>query len=376
MRIALVSTYPPIECGIATYSKFLVNAMKSTSNELHVISQYGAQGEGVYPAYCSKQGDIAKKIFDMTMRFTPDVVHIQHEYGLFGEMDGIAVLDLIFRLKSHTMPTVATLHTVNPDPGYRQKMILSTMCRELDSIIVHEDILADILQSVYDADPARISVIPHGARDISPVKGAKKKLQLEGKKVILLVGYFRPSKRFERIVEIFPEIVKKCPEAVLVISGKMRMVEYSEYRNELFKIIDESPVREKIDVFRGQFPQDTFDTIISASDIIAFPYEAGAQSGVMAHAFAFGKPVVCSNLPAFESIINESGAGFTATTDEEYIDSIVKLLTDEELYKKCSENALRHVREKISWDIVARKTIEIYKNFDSNFPRSRYIYEG
>jgi glycosyltransferase involved in cell wall biosynthesis len=177
-------------------------------------------------------------------------------------------------------------------------------------------------------------------------------------------------------VEIFPEIVKKCPEAVLVISGKMRMVEYSEYRNELFKIIDESPVREKIDVFRGQFPQDTFDTIISASDIIAFPYEAGAQSGVMAHAFAFGKPVVCSNLPAFESIINESGAGFTATTDEEYIDSIVKLLTDEELYKKCSENALRHVREKISWDIVARKTIEIYKNFDSNFPRSRYIYEG
>jgi hypothetical protein len=201
MRIALVSTYPPIECGIGTYSSFLVDAIRSTSNEMHIVSQYGAKGKAVYPAYCSKQGDIAKKIFDMTMRFTPDVVHIQHEYGLFGEMDGIAILDLIYRLKSTTMPVVATLHTVHPEPSYRIKMILSTMCRELDTIIVHEKILVDILQTVYGADPAKIAVIPHGAREMAPVKDAKEKLQLNGKKVILLVGYFRPTKCFERIVE-------------------------------------------------------------------------------------------------------------------------------------------------------------------------------
>jgi 1,2-diacylglycerol 3-alpha-glucosyltransferase len=376
MRIALVSTYPPIECGIATYSSFLVDAMRSTSNELHIVSQYGAKGKAVYPAYCAKQGDIAKKIFDMTMRFTPDVVHIQHEYGLFGEMDGIAILDLIYRLKSTTMPVVTTLHTVHPEPEYRIKMILSTMCRELDKIIVHEQILADTLQTVYGADPAKIAVIPHGAREIAPVKDAKKKLQLDGRKVILLVGYFRPTKCFERIVDIFPKIVEQCPEATLVISGKMRMLDFSQYRNDLFEKIDNSPVREKIDVFRGQFPQDTFDTIISASDIMTFPYKSGAQSGVMAHAFAFGKPIVCSALPAFESIINESKAGFTATTDDEYVNRIVSLLQDDNLYKKCSENALRHVKEKISWDIIAERTLELYKQFDSNFPRSRYIYEG
>ena len=376
MRIALVSTYPPIECGIATYSNFLVNAMRETSNELHVISQYGAKGKAVYPAYCAKQGDIAKKIFDMTMRFTPDVVHIQHEYGLFGEMNGIAILDLIYRFKSTTMPVVTTLHTVHPKPEYRIKMILSTMCRELDSIIVHEEVLAETLQSVYGADPAKISVIPHGARDIPPVKDAKKKLQLEGRKVILLAGYFRPSKCFERIVDVFPKVVEQCPEATLVISGKMRMVDFSQYRNDLFEKIENSPARDKIEVFRGQFPQDTFDTILSASDIMTFPYEAGAQSGVMAHAFTFGKPVVCSNLPAFESIINESKIGFTASSDDEYVDSIVSLLKDDELYNKCSQNALKHVKEKISWNIVANRTLGVYKQFDSNFPRSRYIYEG
>jgi len=376
MRIALVSTYPPIECGIGTYSSFLVDAMRSTSNEMHIISQYGAKGKAVYPAYCAKQGDIAKKIFDMTMRFTPDIVHIQHEYGLFGEMDGIAILDLIYRLKSTTMPVVTTLHTVHPEPEYRIKMILSTMCRELDTIIVHEQIVADILQTVYGADPTKIAVIPHGAREMAPVKDAKKKLQLEGRKVILLVGYFRPTKCFERIVDIFPKVVEQCPEATLVLSGKMRMIDFSQYRNDLFEKIDNSPVRDKIDVFRGQFPQDTFDTIVSASDIMAFPYNAGAQSGVMAHAFTFGKPVVCSDLPAFESIIKESKAGFTATSDDDYVDRIVNLLQDDNLYKECSKNALRYVREKISWKIIAERTLEVYKQFDSNFPRSRYIYEG
>ncbi|MDD5727755.1 MAG: glycosyltransferase [Victivallales bacterium] len=376
MRIALVSTYPPIECGIAAYSSYLVDAMKTTPNELHVISQYGAEGKGVYPAYCPKQRDIAGKIFDMVMRFTPDVVHVQHEFGLFGEMDGIAVLDLIFRLKSSTMPVVATLHTVPESPGYRQKMIISTMCRELGAIIVHELPLKETLRSVYGADPAKVTVIPHGARNIQPVENAKKRLRLEGRKVILLVGYFRPTKHFERMVDIFPEVVAGCPRATLVISGKMRMVEFSQYRNELFEKIDNSPVREKIEVFRGQFPQATFDTIISAADIVAFPYEAGAQSGVMAHAFAFGKPVVCSSLPAFRSIIRESGAGFTADSDAEYVEKIVSLFKDEELYRKCSGNALRYVREKISWDIVARETLKVYKKFDANFPRSRYIYEG
>lgn len=376
MRIAMVSTYPPIECGIGTYSSFLVDAMRRTHNEINVISQHGARGESVYPAYSASHGNIGRDIFDMTVRFTPDVVHIQHEYGLYGEMDGIAALDLVYRLKSTTVPIVATLHTVKPDPEYRQKMILTTLCREVGSIIVHENILADLLVSVYGVDRSKVSVIPHGARELEPVDNAKKKLRLENKKVVLLVGYFRPSKRFDRIVDIFPTVVERCPEAALIISGKMRVTEFSQYRNDLFEKIDTSPASEHIEVFRGQFPQGTFDTIVSASDVIAFPYEMGAQSGVMAHAFTFGKPVVCSDLPAFKSIINESGAGLVASTDEDYVDNIVRLLEDKELYDRCSSNAKRHVRDKISWGIIARKTLDVYKQFDKTFPRSRYIYEG
>lgn len=376
MRIAFVSTYPPIECGIAAYTDFLIKALSSTPNELYVVSQYGAKGDNVSATYDAKDGDLSKKIFDMTVKFTPDLVHLQHEYGLYGEMDGIAVLDLIYRFRSTTIPVIATLHTVHPKPGYRVKMILQTMCRELDCMIVHEKNHIHLLETVYGADRKKIHLIPHGARDIPPVKDAKSRLNLAGKKVILLVGYFRPSKGFDRIVELFPRILAKCPDALLVISGKMRVLEFSEYRNALFAKIAASPAKENIEVFRGQFPQETFDTIISASDVMVFPYADGAQSGVMAHAFAFSKPVVTSDLPAFKGVIKESGAGLVAATDDEYVDNIVNLLEDKELYDKCSKNASRYVQEKISWNIIAQKTLEVYKEFDLNLPRSRYIYEG
>ena len=376
MRIAFISTYPPIECGIGTYTDFLVKAMEQTPNELHVISQYGAKGDNVTPAYGPQDGDLAKKIFDMTVKVTPDIVHIQHEFGLYGEMDGIAVLDLIYRFKSTMTATVATMHTVHPEPDHRKKMIVTTMCRELNAVIVHEKKLANLLETVYGVDRAKINLIPHGAREMPTVENAREKLNLTGKKIVLLVGYFRPTKCFDRIVDLFPRIVERCPEAWLVISGKMRVLEFSEYRNTLFEKIDTSSAKEQMEVFRGQFPQDTFDTIISASDVMVFPYSAGAQSGVMAHAFTFGKPVVTSDLPAFENIVEMSGAGFSAGTDDEYVEHIVNLLTDQKLYDKCSENALRYVSEKISWNLIAERTLQLYKQFDLNLPRSRYIYEG
>jgi glycosyltransferase involved in cell wall biosynthesis len=155
----------------------------------------------------------------------------------------------------------------------------------------------------------------------------------------------------------------------------MRSYEHLAYRDRLFDEIDASPVRDNIEVFRGQFPQKTFDYIISASDVIVFPYSAGAQSGVMANAFAFGKPVVTSALPAFKSIIAKAGCGFTAETDSEYVEYISKLLVDTEIYRSFSGNARKYVEENISWDIVVNRHIEIYRNFDSvrNF-NSRYIY--
>ena len=379
MRIALISTYPPIECGIGTYAQFLTDALKNTNNRIMIISQNGAQGEGVFPAYNADDPNPAKKIFDITMKLTPDIIHIQHEYGLYGELDGIAVLELIHRFKASNLPVVATFHTVFKSPEFRRKYILEIMCRNLDGIIVHEPCHIDYLIDIYGCDKGKIFLIPHGVRLEKPIKDAKAKLKLSGKKVILLFGYFRDTKRFEKILDVLPKVLEKVPDAYLVIAGKARKNEFNEYKNSLYERAAKLPekIKKNVEIFRGQFPQHTFDTILNSADIAAFPYSLGAQSGAMAHAFAFGIPVITSDLPAFEEIVRRSGGGFSAKKDEDYVDKIVKLLTDDELHKKCSENIMRYVKEEVSWEKIAEKTVDVYNKFDEELnSKNRYIYVG
>ena len=183
----------------------------------------------------------------------------------------------------------------------------------------------------------------------------------KGKKAILATGYFRPTKGYDRIIKIFPDIVKKVPQAWLIIAGKTRLQEYSEYRSYFFRLIEESPVRERISVLRGQFPQKTFDTIISAADIVPIPYLKGAQSGIMAHCLAFGKPIVASSLKAFVDTIEKSKAGIIAEKDEEFTEAIVRILNDARLARELSENALRFVKDHLSWKRIAERTLEIYR---------------
>ena len=78
MRIAFVSTYPPIECGIGTYTAFLTEALTKSPNEIHIVSQYGAEGRHVYQSYSPGEDGIAGKIFNAVIKVTPDLVHIQH----------------------------------------------------------------------------------------------------------------------------------------------------------------------------------------------------------------------------------------------------------------------------------------------------------
>ncbi|VUT28265.1 MAG: Glycosyl transferases group 1 [Candidatus Syntrophoarchaeum sp. GoM_oil] len=359
MRICFVSTYPPIECGIATYCSDLIEPLKTKSNEIYVVSQHGGTGENVFAAFNSSDPDLADRIFNMLVKFTPDVVHIQHEFGLYGPMSGVNIIPLIYSLRMVGIPVVVTIHTVYRDISREHKIILDPIIRGSDAVIVHEEYQKEVINSTFD-NPEHIFVIPHGVRDLRPVKDSKELLGLSGKKVILLAGYFRPGKGFLRIVKIFPEIVKRVPEATLVVASKMRIVEYSEDRNSFFDEINRSPVRDKIKVFCGQFPQKTLDTVISAADVVPFSYTTGAQSGMLAQILAFKKPFVASDLESFKNIAEKTKGGVIATSDGEYIDSISHILEDNDYAAQLSGNIKKYVESNLKWDIIANRHIEVY----------------
>ena len=374
MRIGFVSTYPPIECGIGTYTEALSGALRKLNNETFVVSQFGAQGDGIFPVYQPDSSTLAADIFTTNTRMTPDLVHIQHEYGLFGSQKGVAVIELILRYRLAGIPVVTTLHTVTTELARDEEIILRNILTESAAVIVHEEYQRETLKQ-YFGWSAKVHVIEHGVREIEPIPDAKKKLGLEGKKVIMLCGYFRPSKGFHKVLEFFPRICEQDPDAVLVMAGKARGIEAQEYQRELFTKLNESPVADRIVFLRGQFPQYTFDSILSAADCVVLPYEKGSQSGMLSQCFAQRRPVVVSDLPSFKLLMERSGGGIVCQQSEEYVAAILDVLNNNELRERLQANIARYVSQRAGWSHIARQHIDVYHHvIEVPYGKGRYVY--
>ena len=363
MRIGFISTYPPIECGIATYTQYLTEALRGKGADVYIVSHIGGAGPQVFPTFDYEDGDLAEKAFSAMIRFTPDVVHIRHEFGLYGKHYGVSVIPLILQFQLLGIPVVTTLHTVYQELGSSHRLILDSILHNSNRVVVHEKYQHRVLSDFFPADLVKkIHTIPHGARLVDPIPDAKRRLGLPSdRKVILLIGYIRPSKNFELIVDIFPEILKLYPKALLVMAGKTRGQEFVEYRNILFERIASSPAKDSIVIIRGQLPQQVFDTVLAAADVVALPYKIVSQSGILAHCLSFGRPLVTSRGRSLADTIGLAGAGVVCGSRSEFIEQIVRLLSDGEFAKRLSENGRRFVRNTISWPMIAEKHLEIYK---------------
>lgn len=374
MRIGFVSTYPPIECGIATYTQSLNNALRKLQNETFVMSQFGAEGEDVFALYRPESPTFAADVFSISIRMTPDVMHIQHEYGLYGSQKGVEIIELMLRYRLAGIPVVTTLHTVPAQLDQQEQIILKNLVDDSSALIVHEGFQRDTLEKHFGSGE-KIHVIEHGVRELDPIADAKTKLEVIGKKVILLCGYFRRSKGFHKVLDCFPQICEQQANALLVMAGKNRSIEFADYQRELFTRLHESPVVDRILFLRGQFPQYTFDTIVSAADVVVLPYETGAQSGILCQCFALGRPVVVSNLPAFNAAIERSGGGLICERDEDYASCILRVLNDDALRQQLQSNIKRYVEQKAGWSHIARQHVSVYHSVvTAPYGKGRYVY--
>lgn len=212
MRIGYVSTYPPIECGIATYTSYLNEAVRSLHNETFVISQSGAQGRNVFPVYEPGSDSIATQIYNLSTRMTPDIIHIQHEFGLYGSQNGVQIIDLIVRYRLVGVPVATTLHTVYSDLPDDKIILLQLILNESSLVIVHENYQKEILLKLFGPDhDTKISVIPHGVRESIMEKQGKRKLELEGKKQFFFADILDRQRDFIELSEYFHKSLKKSP---------------------------------------------------------------------------------------------------------------------------------------------------------------------
>ena len=144
MRIAYVSTYPPSECGIATYTQYLSESVANKGKEIRILSQLGASGENVFEVYAPADKDIAAKLFFYIERLSPDIVHIEHEFGLFGDQRGVQIVEFLIRCNIADTPVITTLHTVFEDLKYEEKIIVQHILNCSSTVVVHEHFQKEI----------------------------------------------------------------------------------------------------------------------------------------------------------------------------------------------------------------------------------------
>jgi len=359
MRIAFVSTYPPIECGIATYTKYLSDSIRIAGKEVRIFSQIGGQGPDVFEVYSPKDNDIAAKLFFHVERLAPDIVHIEHEFGLFGDQRGVQIVEFLIRCNLSDTPVVTTLHTVFEDLKYEEKIIVQHILDLSSIIIVHESFQKEILLKNYKTSQP-IHVIPHGVREVTKVRNAKELLGVQGRDVLLLAGYLRSTKNFEKIFSILSQLIERNDNMILLIAARCRINEHSKYQHDLYQNLQYKSFPNHVKVLYGKFPQASLDNILCAADVMALPYVKGGQSGVLAQASAFHIPVVTSNLQSFKDWIHDVKGGMIANTDEDYIKCISNLLQDEELRDQIKEN-IRISNQQRNWTVIGKEHLKVYK---------------
>ncbi len=374
-----MSSWPPRHCGIATYSQELVRALRKQGHEVHVVtfSDGGKKGERfVHKAMrVRKKGaklvdpNWEERLYNVIARIKPDVVHIQHEYALY-EYDkdfSSGLFRPFFRWGVEAeFPVVVTFHSIYTALERAHSYYMNTCLMLIDAGVVHEEYQKIYLPENIGRVPQNVYVIPHGAKDIKPYKGAKEALGLAGKRVVGVIGWWEPNKGFERVVQIWPDVRRELgKKAVLVVAGDARPGSKSGqiYKPLLLQAIRQSKAKSSIKLIEGSFSPQEYDRILSAFDLMVLPYSRASQSGNLAHAFALGIPCVATAMEGLKAEVERSKGGVTvpAEDDVELMHAIAHVMKHEELRKRYARNAAKHVTKQIKWSIVARKHVALYQ---------------
>ena len=168
LELALVGGFAPRKCGIATFTTDIYEQLEihCPRVQAHV---WAIEAPGGPRADDRVQGRIASDSIDgwrITAREINeggfDSVWLQHEYGIFGGEEGEMVLEFAERL---AVRLVTTLHTVLVEPSPKQRAILERLIALSSQIMVMSAHGRKLLIERYGAEPARVTVIAHGAPD-------------------------------------------------------------------------------------------------------------------------------------------------------------------------------------------------------------------
>jgi glycosyltransferase involved in cell wall biosynthesis len=364
-RMLFLGSFPPRECGIATFTKDVVDSYDTrfgTKSEIIAIDEPGGEARSYGPQVIGRLTQADRSSYREVAQFVNghscDALNIQHEYGLFGGDDGEWIVDLIAAVRK---PTTVSLHTVLPEPSANHLRVARAICATASAVIVLSQTGRDILIERYGVDPEKVRVIHHGVPDVPfrDTDGPKARFGVGQRMVISTFGLINRGKGLEFAIEAMRDIVKQHPEALYLILGQthpvIRRKEGEEYRESLQAMIAEYGLDDNVKLVDRYLEFDELVNYLQATDVYLTPYLNPVQivSGTLAYAVGCGKAVVSTPYLYAEELLAH-GRGFLVDfRDANSIASTINALFDDPDLRRSTERRAYRFGRQMTWPHVA-----------------------
>jgi glycosyltransferase involved in cell wall biosynthesis len=373
--VAFLASFPPRECGIATFTADLAEAVDSASAfasqsqviAIHPGDNYYAYGPRV--RWTIERDDLESylRAAHAINRSRVQLVSIQHEYGLFGGEFGSYLLTFLRALEK---PAVLTLHTVleRPDPAMRR--ITEELAAAVSTVVVLAERAKKILAEFYPrVDMEQVQFIPHGTPAVAfePSAPFKKVLGLEKRTLLATFGLLGPDKGIEYALAALPDVVKRHPDVLYLVLGEthpeLRRHSGEAYRTFLEERVAELGLQEHVRFYKRYLNKAELVEFLHATDVYVIPYLNPYQiaSGTLSYAIASGKAVVSTPFVHAQELLSEGRGLLARFRDSQSLAVAINTLLDQPRLRAEIERAAYTYGKRMHWSAVGRAYCRLFQ---------------
>ena len=286
------------------------------------------------------------RLFKKVRLFNPEVIHVQENTDW-----RILLLVILLGFKK----VVLTVHDITRHPGEKESFFLHYIRmrfrRCARRVIVHGKVLKDQLISEVPPLSQRVFVVPIGV--LLSQKWRNQANEKEELYTILIFGRMNNYKGLDILIKAEPIISRVIPNIKIIIAGRGEDIDrYEETLN----------ANKSFEVHNRFISDLEVANLFCRASVVVLPYVEASQSGVIPIAYYFGKPVVATNVGSISEVVDDGKTGLIVASQnpEQLGEALIKLLREHELRKAMGRNAYQKAHEELSWENIAKKTLEIY----------------
>jgi glycosyltransferase involved in cell wall biosynthesis len=351
--MGILSTYPPTVCGLATFSAALADGLSANGAGVGVVRI----SDGSSTSDPRVVGEVISGSARSVARGSEllnhsDIAVIQHEYGIYGGVDGDEVVQILRGLE---VPSIVVAHTVLTRPSPHQRSVLEDIAALADRVVVMSEAASRRLCRGYDVDRDKVTTIPHGAtvpRHAPPARHT-------GRPTLLTWGLLGPGKGVERVIDAMPTLRDLPGRPQYVIAGqthpKVLASDGEAYRAARVEQARRRGVADSVSFDAGYRSVASLNELAQSAAAVVLPYDSTDQvtSGVLVDAIASGRPVVATAFPHAVELL-ASGAGIVVHHDDPaaLANALQRIVTDPQLAGSMAREA-RRLAPRMAWSVVA-----------------------